>query len=169
MPILDLSGPRGLFQCVDENYRDLWTVDDDARHLINCAVLAHHMLDWVHKAWIERFPDRQKLLGIRGSRLEDFREWVASKCGETAVLRDLADGVKHLELSSPARRPSTASATMGTAMIAAGFPNHERLYSVTIGGREHALFWRGAGAGSVLSEVVEFWRRFVREHENWGE
>ena len=129
--------------------------------------MANHIGDWVWRRWLENHPERQSELGAKAE--EQFRRLTDGQCRALAVLRDLADGVKHLQ-TARGKRPLPATTghleMTGIPFIA---PNHEWVaFAVVTADGSLDVYRRGSRAG-VLPDALAFWRAFIERHGKWGQ
>src|SRR5712691_9799330 len=160
--VFRVESPRDLFRLVEGNFKELVDSPDD-RHLINCIVLAHHLSDWVWKAWLEGKIDRQAVIGMsQTNQLSDFRMWLHQSCPDARVLKDLTNGTKHFEAPPPTRAGNIG--VWSPLMI----PRQEPGYLVkTDSGQWDVVFWNYNPNACILAKVADFWRRFLEEHAAW--
>jgi len=99
---MPLSPPRVFFeQHVRANYEDWLQHRTDERRAKNAVADANNMAARLFHYWKALDPSR-----IYGARSEgQYRnELVVRECADFALVRDVADAYKHVELSRPSRR-----------------------------------------------------------------
>jgi hypothetical protein len=150
--------------CVEENFRDLED-EPNTRRLINCVVLLNHMLDWVWHGWLEHDAARCQLLGLAPTPPRttlEFKSWIEGTCNKVKIIREVANGAKHLR--APKERTPTDTGYQMTGMM--GFT--EACWWIEWNGKMENIYSRAQDAGTALHDTLKFWRDFQRQHATWA-
>jgi hypothetical protein len=125
---------------------------------MNSIVSANQVADWVWNGWLDPIQDRKIQLGV--TQFSTFCEWVTrvEQCRWASLLRKLANGLKHLEVTRGGPVPQTGQQLMPTGIPL--FFNHEEAFVVEHDGQKLIVLW-------MISDLMEFWRRFFEQHKDW--
>lgn len=107
----------------------------------NVAYAAAHLIEWVYEYY--RVHGASRLSGA--SSLSDFRQGLFVQCPALKVVHDMAEAHKHRFLTRRRSAPTITSSTEA-------FQAHDEWLEVTATGQRF---------DDVISEVVDFWRRWL--------
>lgn len=68
-----------------------------ARHAINAAMTAYHLIEWVWGLHVKPAPSLQSTLSVTSSK--EFREYCLRQCPELETMQCVCEGSKHLGTS----------------------------------------------------------------------
>ena len=86
------------FHKVCEDYERLAKDIADLGLAMNCILWLYHLHEWVWSRWLKGRFEVTTSLGIHNGR-DEFRGWLQQNCPHYSLLRELADGLKHCDLT----------------------------------------------------------------------
>jgi hypothetical protein len=72
--MFDINNSRDFYQKLLEDFDDYMQQQDSARHAMNCAITAHHMVDWVWGDFVKGDAALKAKLGTKDK--VDFMSWI---------------------------------------------------------------------------------------------
>jgi hypothetical protein len=180
-PVFSLNDPRQYFaRVVEENFAEL-EANPDVHRVLNCTVTTCHMADWVFRHWFDDHENQMHRrrwleLGIsdtypgEGERFRLFLGWLEREpqCPKAQWVRDVTNHSKHIK-NTVGTNEGLALSAMGAVTLTFG---HEWVWSVIKGDPETnatgVLLYKQHQPGSALWDTIDFWRKFLKEHEHWS-
>jgi hypothetical protein len=82
----DIKTSKDFFKILLEDYKEFDGNRTSSRHALHCAIIAWHMIEWVHKEFESQLSE------------DLFKKKIVQQCPSFEIMRDIADGTKHSQL-----------------------------------------------------------------------
>jgi hypothetical protein len=152
----DISSPEDFLAKLKEEQLAVEHDLSSARHAINAALTAWHLIDWVWAHYLKSQDRIRMRFGSDGRDLDAFKQYLRTRCPALSTMHAICTGSKHVHTSK--------SDVSSTTRHVGGFSNEfskefdiSRLKVVKHDGSTH---WFDL----ELCDVVTFWESLFNEH-----
>jgi len=90
-----ISTPRNMFEKMKSEYKDFKKNPSSSRHAINFVLTAHHLREWVWKAYLKNDEVMRYKIKNDINSAKDFYKFVNNECNEMKYMKELANNSKH--------------------------------------------------------------------------
>jgi hypothetical protein len=161
--------PREFFDNNVKPAYEAWRADPLTEWKMNAAVaMLNNMAAWVFVHWCPYGSPTNKLAVYRAKNEGDYRTAVAHhECQDFALVRDIADGHKHVMLGRPSRQVTRADQT-STERYGGGFSSgfdegfdigtHQFVVTLDDGASKRTV-------SDIAESVFDMWERLLTQ---WG-
>jgi hypothetical protein len=119
-----IKNAKDLLKKLHEEVADFKKEEHSSRHAINAAFTAWHLHEWVWGMLKSRYADQQLIFGRPFKNYGEFLDFLLTSCDALAVMRDISNGSKHLNVDRDSKAKVTGTtlhpqseAPYGAAMI----------------------------------------------------
>ena len=125
-----------------------------ARHAINAAMNAYHLIEWVWGLSVKPAPSIQNTLSL--TSIEGFREFCLRQCPELETMQCICEGAKHLGTSGK----NVQSTSLIGGAFSSGFSKGFDISRLQL----HKTDGSTSYFDNELEKVVAFWDSFFASH-----
>ena len=153
----DITTPHQFFDKLIVEQKSVEANLTSARHAINAAMTAWHLLEWVWGDAVKGNNNVRKKLGEPSKNIDAFRNFVLKQCPEMETMQCICEGSKHVG-GTKGSRVSSTSVHQGkfSKAYGKGF-NRPRLRVENINGSIRYF-------DNELEAVINFWTNFFRKY-----
>lgn len=102
--------PRDMLEKMKLEFNDFKNDPSSSRHAVNFVLTAHHLKEWIWKAYLEQNEALRNAISTQIQDKESYYSFVRSECPEIKFMRELANNIKHFATFQKESIAETSSA-----------------------------------------------------------
>ncbi len=117
--MFDITTPEDFYTMLVEDFDEFMAAPHSTRRALHCALLAHHLHEWVWGGWLKQDDDLRNKLNIRD--FNGFVRWIDRGCVWFQFLREIVNGTKHFRPAKGFETARVVAAPFSLDQPTAGF------------------------------------------------